>query len=364
MKILYYYPARFPITMYGGTPRVIQWLISELKKREHQIYLMALEGSELEGVELIPISEKDSPQNIINKVPEDVDIIHLFSYKTLHNFNKPLLITFDRLGVVRKFHPNTVFISKRQAELYHSKCFIYHGLPVEEYPYCEEKEDYLVFIGTSAYGKNLEGAIRVAKDAGIRLFIAGTYRFSLSPKIKSLGIIDEGQKKQLLKKARGFIFPVIWDEPFGLVNIEALACGTPIIATPFGANPEIINQDVGFICQSHQEMVEAVSRLDEISPQNCRARVEKYFNSSRMAEQYLNMYKRVLEGGRIHPDAQPYVEPNIDTTKIYHYYHGFSAPGFFYRKLGSKINSFYGRWREWQRRFEANKISTLDLTDK
>lgn len=364
MKILYYYPATFPVRMYGGSQRVIQWLIPEMIRRGHQIYLIALEGSRLEGAEIIPMTEKDSPEKIIARAPSDTDLVHLFSYKTLYDFKKPLMITFDRIGAGINFHPNTVFISKRHAQLHHSDCFIHHGLQAAEYPYSDKKEDYLMFMSTiNSLGKNLDGAIRVAKDAGIRLVIAGGYRFSLSRGIESVGVIGHRRKTELLKNARGFIFPVLWDEPFGLVNIEALACGTPVIATPYGANPEIVDKDTGFICQSHREMVEAVHQLQRISPAVCRQKVENYFNSARMAEQYLELYQRLLETGRINAGPAPYLAPDADPLNTFYYYQGYRKPPAICLKLRPRINSLYTRWRERRRRLEQDEIPSRDLTD-
>ena len=225
MKILYYYPSHFPVKMYGGTPRVVQWLTREMVNLGHQVYLMALSGSSLEGVETIGIEEDATPEQIVSRVPGDADLVHLFTYQTLPNFKKPILVTFDRLHRVENFHPNTIFVSKRHAQLHNSTYYIHHGLPYQDFPCSSEKLDYYAYIGpVNSFGKNVEVAIHLAKDAGINLLIAGGYRFSFHNIIRSMGIIGESKKKELLGRARGLIFPGVcllhstWTTRIGGVN--------------------------------------------------------------------------------------------------------------------------------------------------
>lgn len=364
MKILYYYPARFPVTMYGGTPRVIQWLISEMASLGQEIYLMALSGSKLDRAEIIPITEDMSSEKILSRVPEKIDLIHIFSYKTLLDFKKPLIITFDRLEPIKNFHPNTVFIGKKQAELHHSRYYVHHGLPYKEYPYSEQKEDYLMFIApVNSFGKNLDGAIRLAKDSGMKLIIAGGYRFTATRKIQSVGVISEYKKRELLSKAKALLFPILWDEPFGLVMIEAFACGTPVIGTPYGEIPEVVKPGTGFVCRSHSEMISAVKNINSIKPADCRRRVEDHFNSRRMAQEYLALYQKVVEHGYFDPEHKPWQSPGVDLANVFHFYEGYKPPGFFWKKFGPKLNSLYTRWREFNRIYEPDELHTKDLTE-
>lgn len=363
MKILHFYPARFPVTMYGGTPRITQWLAREQAKAGHQVYLMALEGSSLEGVEVIGFPENATSEELDRLVPGEVEIIHAYTYGHKHDFKKPFIITHDRMGMVRDFHPNTVFVSKRHAQIHGSNAFIHYGLPAEEYPFTEQKEDYLIFLALASWPvKNLEGAIRVARDAGIKLVIAGGYRLSLDRRIKSLGVLGDKNKKEWLRRAKALIFPVIWDEPFGIVMIEAFACGTPVVGTSFGSLPEVIAPDRGFVCQSHREMVEAVQKLGQISPQKCRAAAENYFHIRRMAEQYFAFYQEILATGYFDKSNQPRLKSDLSPALNLRYYDGYRPANRLWRKLGPYLNSGYARYRNLTREFTSDEIPSRDLS--
>lgn len=351
------------MTMYGGTPRITQWLAREQLKMGHQVYLMALEGSSLPGVEVIGFPANAVSEELDRLVPGDVDIVHAYTYGHKHDFKKPFIITHDRMGMVRDFHPNTVFVSKRHAQIHGSSAYIHYGLPAEEYPFTEQKEDYLIFLALANWPvKNLEGAIRVAREAGTKLVIAGGYRFSLDSRIKSLGVLGDKNKKEWLRRAKGLIFPVIWDEPFGIAMIEAFACGTPVIGSCFGSLPEVIAPDRGFVCHSHREMVEAVQKLDQISPQKCRSSAENYFHIRRMAEQYLGLYQKILANGYFDKSNQPQLKGDSPPAMNLRFYEGYRPAHLFWRKLGPFINSGYARYRNLTRQFASDEIPSPDLS--
>jgi glycosyltransferase involved in cell wall biosynthesis len=129
---------------------------------------------------------------------------------------------------------------------------------------------------------------------GFRLVIAGGYKFSLSRKIRSVGMVGGREKAELIAGARALLFPVSWPEPFGLAVIEALCSGTPVITSPCGAMPEIVTPDTGFICDGQPAMEAAVERLGEISPHACRRRVLENFTADIMADHYLKEYRQVI----------------------------------------------------------------------
>jgi glycosyltransferase involved in cell wall biosynthesis len=132
---------------------------------------------------------------------------------------------------------------------------------------------------------------------GFKLIIAGGWRLSFRRNIKFIGEVDDKEKAELLAGAKALIFPTNWEEPFGLVTIEALASGTPVITTNKGAMPEVITPDVGFRCNSFEEFQEAIKRIDEISPRKCRERVEKNFTAEIMAEKYIRAYEKIIQTG-------------------------------------------------------------------
>ena len=190
---------------------------------------------------------------------------------------------------------------------------IHNGIRIKEFTYQANvpADAPLVFLGRIERIKGTHNAIRIARETGRRLVIAGnrsddalTDRYfkeevepHLSERITYLGPVDSEAKNRLLGGAAAFLMPIEWDEPFGLVMAEALACGTPVIAIGRGAVPEIVEHGVtGACCGSVEEMVTAVQGLDRLSRLACRQAAEAKFSTSVMLEQYLRFYEDVLNG--------------------------------------------------------------------
>jgi glycosyltransferase involved in cell wall biosynthesis len=186
---------------------------------------------------------------------------------------------------------------------------VYHGLPVDLYTLQEQPEDYLAFIGRVSPEKRVDRAIEIARRVGMKLKIATKvsksdrkyYENQIKPLIQGplaeyIGEIGESTKNEFLGHARALLFPIDWPEPFGLAMIEALACGTPVIAYRNGSVPEIIENGVsGFIVQSIAEAEKAVKQIDTISRRKCREVFEQRFTASRMAADYLKVYEKLIE---------------------------------------------------------------------
>jgi glycosyltransferase involved in cell wall biosynthesis len=195
---------------------------------------------------------------------------------------------------------------------------IYHGIDTDELTFSPRPGSYLAFLGRISPEKGLDTAIRVAQRAGLPLEIAarkplrsGTeqhvrvdwahYRDEIKPMLGTSGVrligeVDGEGKDEFLRNAAALLFPIRWPEPFGLVMVEALACGTPVIALNAGSVPEVLEDGVtGFVCSSEDEMVAAIGRLDEIDRARCRAEAERRFSPARMARQYEQMYARLVE---------------------------------------------------------------------
>ncbi|MFN2417866.1 MAG: glycosyltransferase, partial [Candidatus Limnocylindria bacterium] len=167
--------------------------------------------------------------------------------------------------------------------------------------------EYLAFLGRISPEKRADRAIEVARRAGLPLRIAAKvddadreyYEQRIEPMLGAshvdfIGEVGGGEKEEFLGKARALLFPIDWAEPFGLVMIEAMACGTPVIAYPFGSVPEVIRHGVsGFIVDGIDEMVEAVGRLDSVSRQGCRREFEERFTAERMARDYVALYEHL-----------------------------------------------------------------------
>jgi glycosyltransferase involved in cell wall biosynthesis len=185
---------------------------------------------------------------------------------------------------------------------------IYHGLPLDLYTFREKPGDYLVFVGRISPEKRVDRAIEIAKRTGMKLVVAAKvdkvdeqyYEAEIEPLldhplVEYIGEVNEREKDELLGNAYAFIFPIDWPEPFGLAMIEAMACGTPVITVPLGSTAEIIEQGVnGFICETMDDIAQAVVDVSRIDRRLCRRSFEERFSAPRMARDYVELYRRLL----------------------------------------------------------------------
>lgn len=185
---------------------------------------------------------------------------------------------------------------------------IYHGLPSDKYRLGRGKGDYLLFLGRISPEKRADRAIAIARQAKIPLKIAAKvdvvdkayFDAEIRPllngtDVEFLGEVNDEQKNELLGNAKALLFPIDWPEPFGLVLIEALACGTPAIAFRRGSVPEIIEDGVtGFIVEDVEQAVVAVKSIDGLDRVECRRIFDQRFSARRMAQDYLHLYEKVL----------------------------------------------------------------------
>ncbi len=186
-----------------------------------------------------------------------------------------------------------------------------NAIDVEHMPFDTVKDDYFLFIGRMTADKGAHTAIEVARRLGARLIMAGKVNEGpereffaaevephLSDNVHFRGEVDHETKVELYRRARCTLFPIQWPEPFGLVMIESLACGTPVIAMRQGSVPEVIEHGrTGFIVESADEMVEAARHIDEIDPAECRRAVEERFGSDSFISAHEAAYRRLLEAG-------------------------------------------------------------------
>jgi glycosyltransferase involved in cell wall biosynthesis len=184
-----------------------------------------------------------------------------------------------------------------------------NALELDVYPVSPHKGDYLLFLGRMSADKGCHRAIEVAKEAGLPLLIAGKMqdpaekeyfeehvRPNLGWGIEYLGEVDHAKKVDLLQNARVTLFPIEWEEPFGLVMIESMACGTPVLATRWGAVPEVIDDGrTGIIVDDYGEMAGEIERAAALDPLECRRYVEERFSSERMVRDYEEAYRAALD---------------------------------------------------------------------
>lgn len=309
MRIGVWHHEVVPVKKYGGTERVVTWLSDALAAMGHQPVLLVPPGSSSDTCEVVHVptdvfraAEEEPGFPLDERLPPDLDVLHRFSEIACET-SVPDLLTVEGNGEPGSYGPRTVFVSRDHMERMDGSHFVYNGLPPGAYDYREEKDDYVLFLSKVRWKvKGVDRAERVAKRAGVKLVIAGGWRLNLTRTIRSMGMVGGWKKKGLLAGARALLFPIRWEEPFGLVVIEALASGTPVLASRRGSMPELVSGDVGVLCETEDEFVEALGRVDAFDPAACRRRVQERFSARRMAEAYLALYRRLLAGG-MEPDA-------------------------------------------------------------
>ncbi|MBV8912476.1 MAG: glycosyltransferase family 4 protein [Acetobacteraceae bacterium] len=323
-----------PPKLYGGTERVISWLTEELVSLGHEVTLFAT-GDSRTGADLVPVwprglrlgrpkTDPAIPQaallEAIGDSASEFDVIHCHTdwlqLPVLTRQSVPFVTTtHNRLdlpglsNLVSRF-PDAPFISisdNQRGPLpeAHWLGTVYHGLPIDAFQPSFARGSYLAFLGRITADKGPEAAIRIAQAARMPLRIAakipraehGYFNEKIKPMIDGDGVeligeVNEQAKQDFLAGAAALLFPIEWPEPFGLVMIEAMACGTPIIAFASGSVPEVVeNGATGFIIEGEAEAAEAVAKLDQIDRRGVRARFEQRFTARRMAEDYLAIYR-------------------------------------------------------------------------
>ncbi len=314
MKIVQICNGDIPPKKYGGTQRVAAWLTQGLLELGHKVILLidgntTIKNENLDVIKLPDsinkITKKYGEQEIYKYLPSDYDIVH-FHYNLEKEPEFPYVVTFHWLGNSReKFDSiilkNTVFASKKHAINNNRTTYIYHGINPSEFKFRENKVDRFLYLSKVSYpAKNVKLAKKLAKDMKFKLDIAGGWRLSLSRYLKYHGMVGGNKKYNLLARSKAMIFPTLCEEPFGLVTIEALVSGTPVISSENGAMPEIIKNGVnGFRCSNYAEYKKAVKNIDKISPAKCREIVENKFHYLLMAEKYLNQYRSVISKNKL-----------------------------------------------------------------
>jgi glycosyltransferase involved in cell wall biosynthesis len=295
---------RLPAEGYGGSQRVVVALIHGLLAHGHKVTLLAPAGSAIPGVPLVPFPPKHQRDGTVNwtgLTPADADIVHAH-FPVPRPPDRPFLQTLHgNLKAGEPVCPNTVFLSRDHARRHGSEIFVYNGLDPADYAYSDRKEPWDLFLGRLHTAKGYQWAVEGSKRTGQRLILAGGWRPTFSRGIKYVGEVDGKEKAELLSKARCLWMPAQWDEPFGLTNIEALLSGTPVLGTRRGALPEILTPEVGALSDTLDEMIDASKTIDTRQPAACRAHAEQYFTHLVMAEEYVRMYRHLLDRGTLPP---------------------------------------------------------------
>jgi glycosyltransferase involved in cell wall biosynthesis len=330
-----------PPKFYGGTERVVAYLTDALVELGHDVTLFA-SGDSLTKAKLAPIwpqalrldpAIKDyfapvfMELEMVARRAHEFDVIHAhldyFGYPLLRLLDVPSVTTLHGRLDLPELPPlyglygdmPVVSISDSQrAPLPHANyvATIHHGLPQHLLAKGSGAGGYLAFLGRISPEKAPDAAIRIAARAGMPLKIAAKvdrvdeqyFKATIEPmlslgQVEFIGEIGEGQKSDFLGNAAGLLFPIAWREPFGLVMIEAMACGTPVIAFDNGSVREVLEDGVtGFIVQNEDQAVEAVYRVGELGRDEIRAEFDLRFTAQHMAQNYLKLYSRLSKARR------------------------------------------------------------------
>jgi glycosyltransferase involved in cell wall biosynthesis len=304
---------QLPATGYGGPQRVIVALVRGLATLGHRVTLLAPPGTRVKEASVIavPPGKFGDLKSLAAFVPRDADILHVHFplrpgpgpvplAQTVHRNLKPGLAPV----------PNSIFLSRDHARRHGSDVFVYNGLDPAEYVFRRfprRASQYDLFLGKLHSAKGYHLAVEAAKYTGHRLIVAGGWRPSFTGSVQYVGEVDGTTKAALLARARCLWNPAHWDEPFGLVTIEALFSGTAVLGTRRGALPELITPEVGALCDTLDEMIAAAATIQTREPAACRAHAERYFTHLLMAEEYVRMYRQIVERGAPPPGrATPY----------------------------------------------------------
>ena len=330
-----------PPKLYGGTERVVSWLTEELVDQGHEVTLFASGDSETRARLIPPCPralwrDKDCRETLPHHVRQmelvfdDVsrfDVIHFhcdyLHFPLLRRHPCPSVTTLHGrlhvpdLGPLFAEYRDVPLVSisndqRRPIPDANWQATVYHGLPRGLHPFQERPGDYLAFLGRMSPEKRVDRAIQIARLAGMKLKIAAKiypeerayFHEIIEPLLREsqsfvefIGEVGGQAKDEFLGNAYAMLFPIDWPEPFGLVMIEALACGTPVIAWKNGSVPEIIDDGVtGSVVDSVEDAAEAVGRIEWLERSACRKAFEHCFDAGRMARDYVDVYRRLVNG--------------------------------------------------------------------
>lgn len=327
-----------PPKLYGGTERVVHYLTEQLVEMGHHVTLFA-SGDSVTKAELVPTVKEalrldpdciDPLAHHIIQLEEvmtlhkSFDIIHFhtdfFHFPLTNRIPTPVVTTLHGRLDIADYQPlfnrfrkqNVVSISNSQRIPLPQANWVgnvYHGLPEKLHKPNSGDGNYLAFMGRISPEKGVDKAIEIALKSGILLKIAAKvdkadqeyYDLEIKhlldhPLVEFVGEINEREKSSFIGKAKALLFPINWEEPFGMVMIEAMSCGTPVIAFRRGSVPEIIDDGLsGYIVNNIEEAVDAVKNIDSISRIGVRKIFDDKYTASRMAKDYLKIYEALAE---------------------------------------------------------------------
>lgn len=327
---------RVPPRHYGGWELVTYNLAESLVDRGHEVTLFATADSQFNGrLKSIcprPLSEDPTlPSRVYESLHAAIAFEHAGEFDLIHNhlgcypvcccklIPVPMVTTLhgsaaeDHSRLIYSRYRDSYYVSITNAERQLAPGLnyvdtVYNGIDVKAFEFNPTPGDYLLVLGRMSPDKGIHTAISVAQRTGMRLILAGIvpreneeyFETQVRPHLTKgyidfIGPADHDRKNQLLKNAYAFLHPITYHEAFGLTMVESMACGTPVIAVPMGSVPElVVNGETGFWADDVEEICDLIPKVATLDRARCRQWVEEAFNVNRMAESYLEVYRRVL----------------------------------------------------------------------
>jgi glycosyltransferase involved in cell wall biosynthesis len=330
-----------PPKTHGGTERIVFDLCQHLARRGHRVELFASGDSKVDCPlhSVLPVASSDDPQSTfylekefegrntynLYRQADRFDLIHAhwptlapyFSFIT----DRPTLITYAYIEKeLHEYYQShfprcfPVCVSRAQAKMLGDESLpvVYNGVDVNEIPFNDRPEDFFMVVGRMTPGKGIAEAIHISQKANVRLLIVGPvtshlpwsekyFRQEIQPhidgnRVRYIDRLPHDRLMQTMAQAKGFLFPPQWEEPFGMVVVEAMAAGTPVLAYPRGSLPELVrHEDTGYLVADDEEMVAAIHTVDRLDRRRCRDWVEERFTVEKMVEGYEMLYRRVTQ---------------------------------------------------------------------
>lgn len=331
-----------PPRQYGGTERVVSYLTEELVRLGHEVTLFA-SGDSVTAARLLPVRARAERmlEHTADGMPYEVLMLeqirqHAREFDVVHfhiDYIHFLLARCERFASLTTPHgrmdiPAVAPLYREFSELplvsisdaqrrplpdLNWQATIYHGLPLHAYSVQPRRGEYLAFLGRLSPEKRVDQAVEIAVRAGIPLKVAAKvdpadeeYYEAIAkpamshPLVEYVGEIGEHEKQELLGGALALLFTIDWPEPFGLVMIESMACGTPVIAYRRGSVPEVLQDGLtGFVVDGIEQAVRALNKVEELSRRRCRQIFEARFSVQRMAQDYLDVYDRIAQSRQV-----------------------------------------------------------------
>ena len=300
--------AVLPVKRYGGTERVAWSLGRALSGLGHKVTFFCRAGSVSTFADTVALVPGVPIERLL---PSGIDVMH-FNDAVPEGFGAlPYIVTINgNLPEGGEVPPMAVFVSRNHAERHGGSRYVYNGLDWDDYPAVrlDMRREWYHFLGKAAWRvKNVRGAIRIVRRvAGAELHVLGGrrlnlkmgFRFTVSPRVRFHGMVDDEEKAGVVSRSLGLVFPVLWDEPFGLCLIESLYYGAPVYGTPRGSLPEIVVPEVGYLSEDEGEIARRMAEGEGYDPVRCHEYAADLFGAGPMAKGYAALYGQVLEGVR------------------------------------------------------------------